>query len=186
MSRKMVMLPVLALLMLTVFAPALVEAAVKVPVTATLSGFSVLPGPDSTYWVTDGGVVQIRNWIGAAVVNVHVDSLPAKDYVMQFSAITSGTVNHEKDIAFPGPWPEAKGIWTEEITWSYKVGSDVLGTFEGIWNLKSVGWYLTPGPHNGPSEGHAVLHGTGIFDGMTLNLDSAGPPAVFTGYALMH
>lgn len=191
MNRKMVILPVLALLMIIAFAPALTVAAEKVPVTATLSNFKAVPGPDSTYWVVADSVVQCRNWVTSGVMSLHIDSSPAADYVMEINTVVSGTVNHGKDIPFPGPWPEAKGIWTHEVICTYKVDGAVQGTFEGIWNLKSVGWYATQaGYSNGHSEGHTVLHGTGIFEGMTLYLETIGPSttpsAAWTGYALLH
>ena len=190
MNRKMVVLPVLVLFMLLAVAPALTVAAVKVPVTAHLSNFKAAPGPDSSYWVAADSVVQIRNWVTSGVLSLHIDSSPAADYEMQINSIVSGTVNHGKDIPFPGPWPEAKGIWTHEVICTYKEDG-AEGTFEGIWNLKSVGWYLTmTSATNGPSEGHAVLHGTGIFEGMTLYLETIGPSTVpsaaWTGYALLH
>jgi len=186
----MIVCPVLVLFMLLAVAPALTVAAVKVPVVAHLSNFKAAAGPDSSYWVVADSVVQARNWVASGVMNIHIDFSLAADYEMQINTILSGTINHGKDIPYPGPWPEAKGIWTHEVICTYN-GDLGQGTFEGIWNLKSVGWYLTKtSAINGPSEGHVVLHGTGIFEGMTLYLETIGPSttpsAAWTGYALLH
>lgn len=194
-KRKMVVFPVLVLFIFLAVAPALTIAAVKVPATATISNWKASPGPDTNYWVVADSVVQIRNWLGSGVLSLHIDSSPAKDYVLQINTVVSGTVIHEKSIPPPYNWPEAKGIWTHEMICSYEVGNDE-GTFEGIWNLKSVGWYAVPiSPtevdlRTLASEGHVILHGTGIFEGMILYLDTVGPStstsAGWTGYAMIH
>ena len=185
MKKELILIPILAFVILFAVAPAMAAPATKVPAMATAT-LSNLPG--STYVVTDGGVLQVRGIESVGTVNLYIASSPPANpnYVLSLSREGFGTVNLGTDIAFPGPWPEARGVWHSDVIWTYEVNGQVLGTFKGEWTLKTIGWYTSPGPHNGPSGGHIVLQGDGIFDDLILSLDSTGPPSVFTGYLLMH
>ncbi len=184
--KKFLLIPIIALLSAMFVAPsfALPESAVPVTITRTTTG--VLNAGD--YWVTDGGIIQMRDCVYTGKAKLYITSSPpaTPDYALTERREFSGTVNQgsDKDIAFPGPWPDAKVQWSEHVVWQFVVNGQVLGAFEGVWKLTSVGWYLTPTPHDGPSEGHAVLQGSGIFEGQTLLLDYGN--SVFTGYLLTH
>ena len=59
MKKKLIFVPILALLMLFTVAPAMAAPATKVPVTITTLTTGMTFGD---WWVTDGGVVQMRDF----------------------------------------------------------------------------------------------------------------------------
>ncbi len=158
-----------------------------VPVTIFQSSGQVQSA--GVYSVTNGGILQVRDAIYTGQMKLYITSSPPAipDYTLTYTRELSGTVNMGQDIPYPGPWPDAMGIWHSKLVCSYVVNGQVLGTFEGEWKLTTVGWYTAPTPHNGSwgSEGHAVLQGSGIFKGQTLLLDYYGN-LVFIGYLLTH
>ncbi len=157
---------------------ALPETAVPVTITRTTTGVITA----GTYRVTDGGTLQTRDNVYAGKAKLYITSSPpaSPDYVLTERREVAGTVNMGQEIPYPGPWPDAKSEWQEHLVWQLVVNGQVQGAFEGNWKLTSVGWPEVS------SEGHAVLQGSGIFEGQTLLLDSTGPPTVFTGYLLTH
>jgi hypothetical protein len=187
MKKKMIFVPILALLMLLTVVPTMAAPATKVPVTITTSNTGMTFG---NWWVTDGGVVQMRDFASDGKANLQVASSPPVVYILTTHRDFFATINLGQDIPFPGPWPNAKGITHSNVVWTYSVNGQVQGTFKGEWTLKFVGWtIIDPAKFivaNGPSEGHAVLQGDGVFAGQTLMLDSTGPPTVFTGDLLTH
>lgn len=188
MERKKVLsfLPLgLCFFMLFALNPVMAEPASKIPVVTTQAGITTVPG---AHWTTDGGIMQIRDDEGAGIAKLYINSAPpaAPDYTFTYHREYIASVHLGQDIPFPGPWPDAVGIWHVTLIWQYFVNGQVMGTFEGQWEFKSVGWYINPTPHTGPSEGQVVLQGSGIFEGQTLMLDSTAPPLTFTGYLLIH
>ena len=181
MKKKLIFIPILALLMLFTVAPAMAAPATKVSVTITTLTTGMTFGD---WWVTDGGVVQMRDFASDGIAYLQVDSSPPTVYTLTTHRDISSTIVLGKDIPFPGPWPDAKGITHSSVVWTYSVNGQE-GTFKGEWTLKFVGWTIIDPVHfivaNGPSEGHAVLQGDGVFAGQTLLLGSTGPPTVFTG-----
>ncbi len=179
------LLLVLSWFMLFALSPATAKLAAKVPVIATQAGITTVPGE---YWTTDGGILQIRDDEGAGIAKLYINSAPpaAPDYTFTYHREYLASVHLGQEIPFPGPWPDAVGIWHVTLVWQYIVNSQVMGTFEGQWEFKSTGWYTSPSPHTGSSEGHVVLQGSGIFARQTLLLDSTGAPLTFTGYLLTH
>lgn len=185
MKKKMIFVPIFALLILFTVAPAMAAPATKVHVTITTSTTGTTFGD---WWVTDGGVVQMRDFASDGKANLQIASSPPIVYTLTTHRELSTTIALGKDISFPGPWPDAKGITHSNLVWTYSVNGQVQGSFKGEWTLKFVGWtIIDPAKFivtNGPSEGHAVLQGDGVFAGQTLLLDSTGPPTVFTGCLL--
>jgi len=183
--KKMIFVSTLALIMLFIVAPVMAAPATKVPVTITTSTTGMTFGD---FWPTDGNVVQMRDFASDGKANLQVASSPPIVYQLTTHRDFSATINLEKDIPFPGPWPDAKGITHSTLVWTYSVDGQVQGTFKGEWTLKFTGWTIVDPAKfivtNGPSEGHAVLQGDGVFAGQTLMLDSTGPPTSFTGYLL--
>ena len=183
--KKVIFVSILALIMLFTVAPAMAAPATKVPVTISTSTTGMTFGD---FWVTDGGVVQMRDFASDGKAYLQVASSPPVAYQLTTHRDFSATINLEKDIPFPGPWPDAKGITHSTLVWTYSVDGQVQGTFKGEWTLKFTGWTIVDITKfivtNGPSEGHAVLQGDGVFAGQTLMLDSTGPPTSFTGYLL--
>jgi hypothetical protein len=183
MKKIIILISALVLMMLFAVAPAIAAPATKVSVTATHSSTIINPG---TNWVTDGGVVQMRDIVYGGTVILDIATTTANpDYTFTQRREQFGTVTHGRDIPYPGPWPEAKGEWHAKIVWTYSENGQV-GTFEGEMKLTSIGWYLLSNglAYSGPTEGHYVLQGKGVFEGQTLFLDSIGPPTVYTGYLL--
>jgi len=183
--KKVIFVSILALIMLFTVAPAMAAPATKVPVTISTSTTGMTFGD---FWVTDGGVVQMRDFASDGKAYLQVASSPPVAYQLTTHRDFSATINLEKDIPFPGPWPNAKGITHSTLVWTYSINGQVQGTFKGEWTLKFTGWTIVDPAKfivtNGPSEGHAVLQGDGVFAGQTLMLDSTGPPTSFTGYLL--
>jgi hypothetical protein len=185
-KKKMVLVPILALLLLFIVAPAMATPATKVPVTITTASTGMTFG---YWWVTDGGVVQMRDFASDGKAYLQLASSPSTVYTLTTHREFFTTVIIGNDIPFPGPWPDAKGITHSNVVWTYSVDGQVQGTFKGVWTLKFTGWTIVDPAKfivtNGPSQGHAVLQGDGVFAGQTLMLDSTGPPTVFTGYLLI-
>ncbi len=183
----MLLVPILLALMLFVAAPAVAQPANMVPVKVT---GTALPGTGvpAAYFVKDGGILQLRDGVsGPAALKLYITSTTVPDYTLtDYGHEIFGVVNMGQEIPYPGPWPEAKGEWHTSLMWNYAINGQVVGTFEGEWKITSIGWYTTPVGHTGPTQGHAVLQGSGTFDGMTLILDSTGQPTTFTGYLLTH
>jgi hypothetical protein len=184
MKKIIILISALILMMLFAVAPAMAAPATKVSVTASHTLALINPG---TGWVTDGGVVQLRDIVYGGTVRLDIATTSANpDYTFTQRREQFGTVTHGRDIPYPGPWPEAKGEWHAKIVWTYSVNGQVQGTFEGEMKLTSIGWILLSNglAASGPTEGHYVLQGSGIFKGQTLLLDSTSPPTVYTGILL--
>ena len=174
MKRMMILIPLLALLMLfAVVAPVLAEPAQKLPVTLVTSGaFSGLP---EKIWTTDGGIIHSQGQIRGGVVTLTIGQGPAivGTYSENGDSITN-TKTHEMIINF-----------------NKMVVTFPGGSFEGAKTARFTSEIRNGVPVTIAQEQHAVLQGSGIYEGQTLKISQdwvltvPAVPKVYTGVLIV-
>ncbi len=166
MKAKILMVALLLTIAYMIVAPVMAQPPTVVQVTGTQSGGGVFSG----IVLNDGGVF-FYDAVGTGTANLHT---PTADYTFTTSSILNGTINTKTD----------DGVMHYKMTWTYKVGSEVKGTFEGEINAKTTTYLYAPSGNPRPQFStnvlHCVLQGSGDFDGQTLKLDGIRPSLPIT------
>lgn len=138
----------MALFVLCMISPAIAAPATKTSVTGEFFGYATAPG---TQWITEGGIVQIRDGAGEGIVTG------------ELSGSMAFTMNAAFDLT------TGKGR-----AWGKFVCRDNDGkvTFEGTW-LMSISYW------GNSVEGKSAGHGTGAYEGMLLKNPFWGYNAYF-------
>ena len=162
MKKKMLLVPVFALLMLFTVAPVMAAPAKWTPVTGTQTSAG---GAFSGIVLNDGGVF-FYDAVGGGTVVLHT---PTADYTFASSSVLNGTINTKTD----------EGEMHYKMLWEYKVNNVVVGGFDGeqIGKSTTTKYSATgiPLPMYSTNIYHVVLHGFGRFGGQILKLDGVRP-----------
>ena len=147
-------------------APAIkIEGVTFTPVTTLV--------PESTLAVDHNIVHNDGTAIGTATLNI-----PEQDPLnFTYYGVWNGT---SKWTNFPNPDLESSNVIRSMVVLTCTdVG--ITGTFEGMLHTKTIGLPPVPGIVS-YTETHMVLHGTGDFQGQTLQISYAGaPPTLLEG-----
>lgn len=145
-----------------------VIAGTKIPVTASTRAGGPLSNPLYwNWWVTDGDVLQTRDIGTFGTGDITIGS---ESYSIVSTQYISHTIDKKSDSGV---------IHYENVIWTLYDGTVVVGTFEGKINGKVTNQeYMVAPPFlagfpramTADYELHAVLKGTGIFEGKTLQL----------------
>ena len=166
MNKKILILSLGLLLLLSFLAPVMATSKNKSPATATpTTNIPVMTTIDLTY--TKGGIEKFAITMGGAItINLNDGE---GDVFGTYVDICSGTYNPRSN----------KGVYIFEEVWTF-----AEGTFVGTAHIKTEGT-LFMGSYTRMTC-HIVLHGTGVYEGQILNLrsDQAGGYPVYTGYVL--
>jgi hypothetical protein len=129
--------------------------------------------PESTRAVDHNIVHNEGTAVGTATLNI-----PDQDSLhFDYYGTWSGTA---KWTGFPNPDPEGSNVVRSMVVLTC-TDEGITGTFEGMLHTKTIGLPPVPGIMS-YTETHMVLHGTGDFQGQTLQISYAGaPPALLAG-----
>ena len=121
-------------------------------------------------WTTNGGVIQRRGYVVGFNVELDVDGAPA----------IFGSAVVERDVGMANVPKNEMMLWHEEYVISFPTEG---GGFEGT-SVEHYTDFVSVSSYN--LEIHFVLHGTGAFEGQTINAWRTGPagPEGATGYLL--
>ena len=169
MIKKILILSLGLLMLLSFFAPVMATSKHKLPATAepttNLPDFTTI---ELTY--TKGGIEKFAlNMSGEITL-----TLNGGDIFGTYVDIISGTYNLRSN----------KGVYIFEEVWTFAEGTLAEGTFVGTGHIKTEGTLVFEAYTR--MTAHIVLHGTGVYEGQILNLrsDQPGGYPVYTGYWL--
>jgi hypothetical protein len=174
MKRMMILISVLALLMLfAVVAPVLAAPAQKFPVTLVTSGHTIA-APERT-WTTDGGIIHSIGGVRGGPVFLTIGTEPTIEgtYIETGNSIIN-TKTGETVVNF-----------------NRMVCTFLGGSFEGAKAMRSLSEIRNGVPVTIAQEQHAVLQGSGIYEGQTLKigydwvLTVPAVPKVYTGVLIV-
>ena len=170
MKKKFIVLSLGLLILFAFVAPVIAGPTngQKVPVTLK---FTVIKGAPGERWDTNGNTSQRRDWRINYTVYLSIDGA---------APIVGKSVDVRDAMVFRG---EKVGmeVYRQDTVMSFPTEG---GTFEGNEMLLLTDVNIGP-PLTFYLKAHAVFHGTGAFEGQTINADYDGPQGgVWTGYLL--
>jgi hypothetical protein len=164
---------VLALVLLMLFAvlPVMAASPKKIPVTAITS--NQVTGLPEKEWTTDGGIIHQQGRLRTGVITLTIDG----------QAPLVGVLSELMDFTTNTKIGELKAC-AHKCVFTFAGGS-----FEGVKTLRMTSDPVTKAILE--QEQHAVLQGSGAFEGCTLmlsqdwELTSPPVPKVYTGFLLI-
>jgi hypothetical protein len=186
---KILIAPLLILLALMAIGSAAATPQTATPITATTTGTGAFTG----ITLNDGGIF-FYDGTQTGTAKLYITSTTTPDYTLTTNLAFNGTINTKTD----------NGMIHYQMTWSYIVNDEVLGTFQGPAKADTTTYLYNPAngyPRAAFSTNslHTVLQGTGIFHGQTLKIDGIRPavdpsmppttpsnPTTWTGILLTH
>ena len=153
MKKKSIIVSMFAILMLlAVVSPAMAAPAQKFPVTLDTKGKTIAPAERT--WTTDGGIIHSIGGVRGGPVFLTIDTNPTitGTYIETGNSVintkTGETIVHFNKMVCIFP----------------------LGSFEGAKTMRSLSEIREGKPVTLEQEQHAVLQGSGIYEGQTLKI----------------
>jgi len=146
--------------------PVMAESPKAVPAVLSISGAKDLPVEKE--WTTEGGIVHQQGIIRTAVATIKIGEVT---YVGAIHAVVDKMTNTKTSLA-----TNHYHKWT--ISFPVQTGLAQSGEFVGtnVWTYETNPTYL---------QGHAVLQGSGAFEGQTLKIEVEYPPSIkWYGYLI--
>ncbi len=175
MNRKILAITTTAFIVLTLFSfltVASAESAVKKTVALTIRTAAVQNTTPERTVISDDGITHQFGIIRTVPLESTVNGVPVKNVVLKIDGVPIyGAIRAEVNVMIDtktGVTTSHYLKWT--ITFPVQTGVTVEGVFEGVHT-----YYIDTTP-TVTAAGHAVLQGSGGFEGQTLMLKMEYPP----------
>ena len=170
MNKKVLILALSLLMLMFAVAPVMADPTngQKVPITITFTSPKTIVTGES--WRTNGDVIQRRDYVVTYKVELDVDGAPP----------IFGSAVAERDPGMANVPNNEMLLWHEKYVISFPTEG---GGFEGT-SVQHYTDFVSMSSYN--LDIHFLLHGTGEFEGQTINAWREGPagPGGATGYLL--
>jgi len=150
--NKKVLIPVMALLVLFVVAPAMAAPAAKIKYTADVSLVIISPGEE---WTTEGGILHVKGLIanGTFVSSLGISGVMLKKLDFTLNTITGKGTMNGKFVLTVGEVGTFEGSFRDKITEFNHYSGTVVGQGTGGFaGLKTMGTW------EGEKDGNAIVN----------------------------